>query len=251
MYNLLISLGVGIAVVLGVKLAGFSLWAGLIPGTLAFLITFILLARRVAGKIQKLMETVQKDLQGQATSQKEALQRVDRAVKTLEQGLVYEKWQIMVGPEIHAQIAMLKYMAKDLDGAKAHFAKSGPRNYMAKAMEGALHFQRKDFAAMQKAFEAAVKAGKKESLVWAAYAWCLVQTKEKDKALSVLARAVQTNPSDEKLKASLTQLQNDKRLKMKPYEPMWWQFGLETPPTPTLGGGGGGGGRRVQFITRR
>ena len=53
----------------------------------------------------------------------------------------------------------------------------------------------------------------------------------------------------EKLKASLTQLQNDKRLKMKPYEPTWWQFGLEAPPMPTMGGGGGG--RRVQFITRR
>jgi predicted Zn-dependent protease len=155
----------------------------------------------------------------------------------------------MVGPEIHAQIAMIKYMVKDHDGALAHFQKGSPRNYMAKAMEGALHYQRKDFTAMQSAFEAAVKTGKKESVVWAAYAWCLLQIKEKDKALQVLARAVQINPSDEKLKSSLTQLQNDKRLKMKPYEPTWWQFGLEQPPTPTLGGGGGG--RRVQFITRR
>jgi tetratricopeptide (TPR) repeat protein len=195
------------------------------------------------------MESVQKEFQGQPASQKEALQRVERAVKTLEQGLVYDKWQLMVGPEIHAQIAMLKYMAKDLDGAKPHFAKASARNYMAKAMEGALHYQRKDFTAMQVAFEAAVKTGKKESVVWAAYAWCLLQIKEKDKALQVLARAVQINPSDEKLKSSLAQLQNDKRLKMKPYEPTWWQFGLETPPTPTLGGGGGG--RRVQFINRR
>jgi tetratricopeptide (TPR) repeat protein len=249
MYNLLISLGVGIAVALGVRLAGFSLWAGIIPGTLAFIGTFVLLARRVAKRIQALMEAVQKEFQGQPANQKDALQRVERAVKMLEQGLVYEKWQLMVGPELHAQIGMLKYMAKDLDGAKAAFAKASSRNYMAKAMEGALHFQRKDYPAMESSFEAAVKTGKKESIVWAVYAWCLVQQKEKDKALRVLARAVQINPSDEKLKASLTQLQNDKRLKMKPYEPMWWQFGLETPPVPTMGGGGGG--RRVQFITRR
>jgi tetratricopeptide (TPR) repeat protein len=249
MYNLLISLGVGIAVALGVRFAGFSLWAGIIPGTLAFIGTFVLLARRVARLIQGLMESVQKEFQGQPANQKDALQRVERAVKTLEQGLVYDKWQLMVGPELHAQIGMLKYMAKDLDGAKAAFAKASPRNYMAKAMEGALHYQRKDYPAMEASFEAAVKTGKKESIVWAAYAWCLLQIKEKDKALRVLARAVETNPSDEKLKGSLTQLQNDKRLKMKPYEPMWWQFGLEAPPVPTMGGGGGG--RRVQFITRR
>jgi len=249
MYNLLISLGVGILVTLGIRAAGFSVWAGLIPGVLAFFITFILLARWVAKRVQVLMESVQREFAGQPATQKEALARVDRAVKTLEQGLVYDKWQLMVGPEIHAQIGMLKYMAKDLDGAKPHLQKASPRNYMAKALEGALHYQRKDFTAMTGAFEAAVKTGKKESVVWAAYAWCLLQIKEKDKAQQVLARAVQTNPTDEKLKASLSQLQNDKRLKMKPYEPTWWQFGLEQPPTPTLGGGGGG--RRVQFINRR
>jgi tetratricopeptide (TPR) repeat protein len=249
MYNLLISLGVAIVVTVGIRAAGFSIWAGIIPGVLAFFITFILLARWVAKRVQALMESVQKEFQGQPATQKEALQRVDRAVKTLEQGLVYDKWQLMVGPEIHAQIGMLKYMAKDLDGAKPHLAKASSRNYMAKALEGALHYQRKDFTAMRRAFEAAVKTGKKEAVVWAAYAWCLLQLKEKDQALQVLARAVQINPSDEKLKGSLTQLQNDKRLKMKPYEPTWWQFGLEAPPTPTLGGGGGG--RRVQFINRR
>ncbi|MFP2931668.1 tetratricopeptide repeat protein [Pyxidicoccus sp. 3LG] len=247
MYNLLISLGVGIAVALLVKLAGFSLWAGLIPGILATLGVFILLARRVAGRVQALMTVVQQDLQSQPTSQKDAQTRVDRAVKTLEQGLVYDKWQFLVGPEIHAQIGMLKYMVKDLDGAKAHFEKASARNYMAKAMQGALYYQRKDFPAMKSSFEAAVKSGKKESIVWAVYAWCLLQNKEKDDALRVLARAVEENPKDEKLKGSLTQLQNDKRLKMKPYEPMWWQFGLETPPTmPPMGGG-----RRMQFVTRR
>ena len=41
--------------------------------------------------------------------------------------------------------------------------------------------------------------------------------------------------------AGLTALQNDKKLKMKPYEPMWWQFGLESPPMAM------GNQRRVQF----
>jgi tetratricopeptide (TPR) repeat protein len=250
MYNLVISLVVGIVVTLAVKLAGFSLWAGILPGVIALVATYIVLARRVAQRVQALMTMVQQDLQVQATSQKEAQARVERAIKTLESGLVWDKWQFMVGPEIHAQVGMLKYMIKDLDGAQGHFAKANPRNYMAKAMEGALHYQRKDFTAMKASFEEAVKTGKKEALVWAAYAWCLLQNKEKDEALKVLGRAVELNPSDEKLKGSLSQLQNDKRLKMKPYEPGWWQFGLETPPMQPMGGGGGGG-RRVQFVNRR
>jgi predicted Zn-dependent protease len=248
MYNLLIALGAGLVVTLVTKFSGFKLWQGLIPGTLVLLGTYFWLARRVGNQLQALMGSVQKELQGQPTSQKEAQARIERAIKMLEGGLVYDKWQFLVGSEIHSQIGMLKYMSKDLDGARAHFAKASPRNYMAKAMEGALFFQRKDFPAMKKSFEAAVVSGKKEPLMWAVYAWCLMQNKEKDEALKVLGRGVEANPSDEKLKNSLSALQNDKKMKMKAYEPMWWQFGLEPPPPQMLGGGGG---RRVQFSPRR
>lgn len=248
MYNLLIALGVGLAITLGIKFADFSIWAALVPGTLAFLGTYIWLGRRIGQKLQALMAAVQRELQGQPTSQKEAQARLERAVKMLESGLVYDKWQFLVGAEVHSQIGMLKYMSKDLEGAQRHFARSSARNYLAKAMEGALFFQKKDGAAMKKSFEAAVVSGKKESVVWAVYAWCLLQNKDKEGALKVLGRAVEANPSDEKLKSSLSALQNDKKLKMKPYEPMWWQFGLETPPPQMMGGGGG---RRVQFNPRR
>jgi predicted Zn-dependent protease len=249
MYNLLIALGAGLVVTLLTRSFGFNLWQSLIPGTIVLVAAYLLLAQRIGKKLQALMGSVQKDLQGQPTSQREAQARVERAIKVLESGLVYEKWQFFVAPELHSQIGILKYMSKDLDGAKVDFAQGSPRNYLAKAMEGALNYQRKDFPAMKKSFEAAVTAGKKEPLMWAVYAWCLVQNKEKDEAVRVLARGVEANPADEKLKNSLSALQNDKRLKMKPYEPMWWQFGLETPPPQMLGGGGGG--RRVQFNPRR
>lgn len=247
MLNLLIALAIGIVVGVGITLAGFSWWAALIPALIAFVAAYVVLARRIITQVQALMGRVQAELQGQPTSQRDLQGRLDRATKILESGLPLDRWQFLVAPELHAQIAMLRYMAKDHDGALPHFRKASARNYMAKAMEGALHYQRKDPAAMKAAFEAAVKSGKKESLVWAVYAWCLVQNKDRDEALRVLGRGVEANPSDEKLKASLAQLQNDKRLKMRPYEPAWWQFGLETPPMqPPMGGGG----RRVQFVRR-
>ncbi len=248
MYNLLIAIAAGVVVALLVTLFGFSIWAGLIPGVIAFMGTYLLLARRVASRITALSTVAQKELSTAPANKREQQVKVDKAIKTLEEGLKYEKWQFLVASEIHAQIGMIKYMIKDLDGAEQHLAKANPRNFMAKAMQGALFFQKKDFTRMKQAFDAAVKTGKKESIVWAVYAWCLLQLKEKDAAQAVIARGVEANPSDEKLKGALVSLQNDKRLKMRPWEPMWWQFGLEAPPMPVMGGGGGG--RRVQYVRR-
>ena len=245
MYNLAIALFLGVVVTLAVKLAGFSIWAGLVPGSIAFVGSYVLLARRVAQRIQKISTEAQNELQSLPPNPREQKAKIERAVKLLEQGLVYDKWQFLIGPELHAQIAMIKYMTGDLDGAQPHFAKASSRNGMSKAIEGALWFRKKDYAKMGAAFEVAVKASKKEPILWAVYAWCSLQLKDKDKALKILARAVETNPTDEKLKNSLTQLQNDKRLKMKPYEPMWWQFGLEAPPMQMPSGG-----RQVRFQRR-
>jgi tetratricopeptide (TPR) repeat protein len=244
MFNLLFALAAGALVAVGVKLFGFPIWGGIIPGVAVFLGVFILLGRRIAAKVQALSSAAQKELQTPAMKERERQQKVDKAVKLLEEGLQYDRWQFLVAAELHAQIGMIKYMVKDLEGAQRHFSKAHTRNYMARAMEGALHYQKKDFPKMEQAFEQAVKSGKKEALVWAVYAWCEFQRKDKDKALKIMGRAVEANPSDDKLKAGLTALQNDKKLKMKAYEPMWWQFGLEAPPMDMTGG------RRVQFQRR-
>jgi len=243
MYNLIIAFAVGAAVTAGVTLAGFPLLAGLIPGLLAFVGTYVLLARRIAKRLEGLVNTAKHELETISTP-RDRDAKVAKAVKTLEQGLQYEKWQPMVASQVHGQIGILHYMMKDYTAAEPHLAQASKRDGMAQAMRGALYYQRKDYPKMTEAFERAVKAAKKENVIWAAYAWCLQQTKERDKAIAVLGRAVAANPSDEKLKASLNQLQNDKRMKMKAYEPMWWQFGLEQPPPEVAGG------RRVQFQRR-
>jgi tetratricopeptide (TPR) repeat protein len=230
MINLGISLALAILVFVAVRLFGFPTYAGAIPATLVFLGAFVVLGRRTFTQLQKLMADVQGELQKLPPNAKERKNRVDAVVKMLEGALPLGRWQFLVEGQIWGQIGMLKYLFEDYDGAKVAFAKSNPRDHYVKAMEGALAFKKKDFAAMEKAFEAAVTHGKKEGLMWAAYAWCLLQNKEKDKALKVMARAVEQNPSDEKLKAALTALQNDKRLKMAPWEPAWWQFHLEPPP---------------------
>jgi tetratricopeptide (TPR) repeat protein len=241
MYNLLIALAVGFAVAVAVLLAHLPWYAALVPGFLAFAATFLLLARRVGKKVKAIMEQAQKELSVQPTSQRDRQQKVDKAVKTLESALIWEKWQPFIGGEVHAQIGMVQYMVKEYAQAEPHLRKAGPRNGLAQGLLASLHYQRKQYSEMEQAFEAAVKGAKKEGVVWAAYAWCLLQTKEREKALKVLNRAVAANPNDEKLKAGLVALQNEKKLKMKAWEPLWWQFGLETPPEMM------GGGRQVRF----
>jgi len=243
MYNLLIAFAAGVVVTVAVWLAGLPLYAGIVPGVLVFLGVYILLARRIAKRLQALVATAQKELQT-ISSPRDKDAKVAKAVKTLEQGLQYDRWQIMVASQVHGQIGILHYMMKDYAAAEPHLLQASKRDAMAQAMLGALYYQRKQYGPMTEAFERAVKAGKKEGLVWAVYAWCLQQSKERDKAIGVLGRAVAANPSDEKLKSALTALQNDKRMKMKGWEPMWWQFNLEAPPQDF------GGGRRVQFQRR-
>ena len=83
---------------------------------------------------------------------------------------------------------------------------------------------------MAKAFEDAVTSSKKDSLMWAVYAWCLVQAGQRVAALEVLGRGLKEIPNDEKLKANQIALQNNERPKMKPYGQMWWAFHLEPVP---------------------
>ncbi|PZR10744.1 MAG: hypothetical protein DI536_18885 [Archangium gephyra] len=240
MINLLIALAAGAAVAILVKALGFSLIAGIIPGTLVFLAVFVVLGRRSFMQLQAVVQAVQNELSTMTQNKKEQQVKAEKAIKMLEASLPLSKWQFLLEGEIYGQIGMIKHLFKDYEGALVAFQKASNRNYFAQAMKAAIYFQKKDFTSMKSSFENAVKHGNKESLMWAAYAWCLLQNKENDEALRVLSRGVEQNPSDEKLKKALTALQNDKRLKMSPWEPMWWQLGLESPPVmqPQFAGGG-------------
>ncbi|HEY1416755.1 MAG TPA: tetratricopeptide repeat protein [Myxococcaceae bacterium] len=230
-------------VTVAVRLAGLPLYAGVVPGVLVFLGVYVLLARRIMKKLQALALAAQNELKA-ISSPRDQAPKIAKAIRTLEQGLALDKWQFMVAAQVHGQIGQLHYMVKDYEAAEPNLLEASRRDAMAQAMLGALYYQRKDYPKMTETFERAVKAGKKEGIVWAVYAWCLQRTKEREKAISVLGRAVTANPSDEKLKSALSALQNDKRMKMQGWGHLWYGFHLEAPPQDF------GGGRRVQFQRR-
>jgi tetratricopeptide (TPR) repeat protein len=239
MYNLLISLALGLVVTLAILFGTTVGWVGsLLPGLLAAVIAYFLLARRTWKQLEALMGTVQKEL---------IAQKLDRAVQTLEGGFALAPWQFLVAAQIHSQIGVLRFVRQDFEGARPHLEKSFSRHGVARIMLALTRYRRKDLEGTRKVLDEAAKDNKKEGLVFATWAWVEEKEGNHDRAIAVLARGLKANPSDEKLKAAAQALQNDKRLKLgKLYGEQWFQFHLEQMP-PQMASRGG---RRVVYQRR-
>ncbi len=225
MYNLLISLAAGILAMLavGFGLGGgeFKFLYGLLPGLMVLGTVYILLARRTLNEVQKTVGLAQAELEGQKT---------ERAIALLKQCYPLGKWQFLIKSQIDAQIGSILYMTQKFDQSEPYLKTSFKKNWVARAMLGALYFKRKNYTEMESVFDEAAKANKKESLMWNIYAYCMWKSGQTDKAISVLNRALEAVPGDAKSKTNLTALQNNKKMKMRSWNMMWYQFHLDKPP---------------------
>jgi tetratricopeptide (TPR) repeat protein len=238
MYNLLISIAIGLAVSLALaRGTDFGLAAAIFPGVLALAVAYFVLARRTWKKLEAVFEGMQRDVQAR---------KLDKAVLTLQGGFALAPWQFLVASQLHSNIGILLYLREDLDAALPHLEKSFSRNWIARGMLGVLRYRKRDLDGARKILDDAVKTNKKEGVLWSAYAWILEKEGRHDEAIALLSRAVAANGSDEKLKTSLQALQNGKKLKLgKLYGEQWFQFMLERPPTELVGGGFRGGRRAL------
>ncbi|HEY2028816.1 MAG TPA: tetratricopeptide repeat protein [Myxococcales bacterium] len=235
MINLILSLAAGVLGFLLFYLTGIAHAAGsIVPGVVAAIAVFVLLARRSGKQLEAVMALAQKEM---------AARKPERAVAVLEDAFKLAAWQFGVSASLHANIGVLLYVQKKFDEAEPHLKKSGAtllKLWQAQAMLAAIHYRKKQWPEMEKVFDGALRGNKKETLLYAVYAWCENQRGEKKKAIEVLQNGVTENPSDEKLKTLLGRAQNDKRLKLDGFGEMWWQFWLETPPMMAGPQGGGG-----------
>lgn len=240
MLNLLISLAVGLAVGVAIRFGTEFGWAAaIVPGLIAATAAYLLLARRTWKRLEAIFDAMQREVQAQ---------RIDKAIQTLERGFVLAPWQFLVAAQLHSNIGILHYLKRDFDAALPHLEKSFARNWIARGMLAVSRYRQRDLAGTREVFEGAVKAAKKEGVIWSVYAWVLEKEGQHEDAIAVLSRAVTANPSDEKLKGSLQALQNGKKLKLgKVYGEQWFQFHLEAPPPQFVGGPGFRGNRRALY----
>jgi len=240
MFNLLISLAAGAVVAAAILLGSSFGWAAaVLPGAVAAVAAYVLLSRRTFKRLEAVFEEAQREIMAQ---------KFERAIRTLEAGFALAPWQFLIRSQIHSQIGVLQYVRQEFDPALPHLEKSFSRHWLARGMLATSRYRRRDLDGAVKVFEAAVRANKKEGLLWAVYAWCLDKEGRHDEAVAVMGRAAKANPADEKVKAVLQSLQNDKKLKLgKVYEEQWFQFHLERMPPEMMGPRGG---RRVVFQRR-
>lgn len=219
MYNLLISAASAVAVLL-ILLFGFHMvwWGSLMIALVVLSAVFYLFSRITMKKVMAAIETAGKDIQGQ---------RFEKAIRELKDALQYGKWQIYVEGQLHSQIGMIYYMKRDFSNAFPHLEKSFFKNWAAMAMLAISYMKRQKKEKMISTFEKAVQWNAKESLLWSLYAYCLNETGEVTKAKEILEKGLKKLPGDAHIQENLEQLKQGKKMKMRGYGDLWYQFHLE------------------------
>jgi tetratricopeptide (TPR) repeat protein len=221
MLSIVVSLAFGaIAFVTGLHFFGWG--SGIFLGLMATGIPYFLLARRVSRLVQSHMKEVERMVMAQ---------QMDRAIEKLDEMRFLARWQIFLNSTIEAQIGMLRYAhLRKFDDAVPHLERANFLAWQAKLMLGAYYFRKKQYDEMIKVFERVVKRSRKEPLAWLTYAWCEWKRGDKAKALTVLARAREKLPKDERVARMQESLQNGSKPKTRSFGNEWLALHLEDLP---------------------
>ncbi len=220
MINLLLGLGAALAVILLSSLLSIKLWISLPLGILAGAALFIWQGRKIQQELEKIFTRAGELLKKQ---------QFDKAIETMKEGYKFSSRQFLVKSSIDGQIGVVQYLRKKNEEAEPLLVAASMQHYIAKAMLGIIQWKRGEKKKAKQTFDLALKTGKKESLLYAVYAYALVEMGERDKAIEILNRGLGICKGDERLITNRNLLQNGKALKMKVYGEQWYQFLLERP----------------------
>jgi len=218
--NLLSGLGAAIVTGLLLSLLGIYKWITLPLGLIAGVALFIYLGRRVQGQLEKIFNRASEVMRKQ---------QFDQAIEIMKEGYRFNRWQFLVRGSIDGQIGVVQYLRKKNAEAEPLLRSASPQHYIAKAMLGILQWKRGEKKQARTTFQLALKSGKKESLLYAVYAYVLNEMKDREKAVAVLNQGLTVCKDDERLLVNRNNLQNNKPMKMKVYGDQWYQFMLERP----------------------
>jgi len=237
MYSVLISVGAGILVTLlfGSLFGGpgISIGVGIVPGLVVTIGAWIYIGRKVSKRLEATMMRFQEAVQPRGMTKPDK-GRVETAIKILEDGYKYGKWNLFVKSQLDGHIGMAHYVNKRFDEAEPFLESSMGRHWVAKSMLGVLYFKKKKYDEMKKVFDKTLKWTKKESFLWNLYAYCLWKAGDRDGAIDVLSRGLEVLSGDARLETNKLALQNKKKMKMRGWNEMWYQYHLDTPPQPKM-----------------
>lgn len=237
MINLILSLAIAGVVYVGSYYWLESWYQALPPALLIGGIAYYFLARRIGKKLEEIIKDAYKILEKLKHRKDLTLNKarrnaiIDEAIEKLKEGYKLAPWQFFVRSQIDAHIGILLYRDKqDLNEAIKYLERAFQRHWVALAMLAVAYMKKHKPEKMEETFELAVRLNKKEDLLWNLYAYCLNKIKKRDKAIEVLSRARKILPENQRLIDNLVALQNNKKMKMRDYNELWYQFHLEKPP---------------------
>jgi len=195
-----------------------NIWITMAVSVVVFAAVFILITRSIMKKVGDLMQTAQRDVMAN---------RSEKAIKELEAGLKYGAWQLYVKQQIYSQIGSIHYIKRDFNAAVPFLEKGFVRNWVSQSMLAITYMKKNKPSKMIETFGKAVSGNRKEPMVYAVYAFCLDRIGERTKAIEVLKKGFSKADNDERLKENLELLEAGKKMKMKGFGDMWYQFHLE------------------------
>ncbi len=194
-----------------------NMWITMAVSAVVFAGIFMLLTRITMKKVGALMEVAQRDMMAN---------RSDKAVKELLDGMKYGAWQIYVKQQIQSQIGTIYYLKRDFKEAVPYLEKGFVRNWVSMSMLAITYMKKNKTSKMVETFGKAVSGNRKEPMVYAVYAFCMDRIGERGKAVEVLKKGI-AKTSDERLQENMDLLESGKKMKMKGFGDMWYQFHLE------------------------
>jgi tetratricopeptide (TPR) repeat protein len=218
--NLLLGLGAALAMIVLSSLLSIRLWISVPLGLLGGIALFIWLGRKVQNELESIFTRAGELLKKQ---------QFDKAIEVMKEGYRLAPRQFLVKGSIDGQIGVVQYLRKKNEDAEPLLASASMQHYIAKAMLGIIQWKRGEKKKARETFELALKTGKKESLLYAVYAYVLVEMGDRDRAIETLNKGLGICKGDERLITNRNLLQNGKALKMKVYGEQWYQFLLERP----------------------
>ena len=183
-----------------------------------FFLPFILIVRVVMKRVEALMMGAQQDVMANLT---------EKAISSLKEGLKYGAWQFYIKDQINSQIGSILYMKRDFNEALPYLEKGFMRNWVSMGMLAITYMKKNKNSKMVSTFDKAVSGSAKEPMIYALYAYCLEKTGERQKAIAILEKGLKKTSQDERLQENIELLQAGKKMKMKGFGDMWYQFHLE------------------------
>ena len=198
-----------------------SVWVSALLGIVISIVIMVVVSRRVLKKLEPVL------LQAQKLAQARQLKL---AIQMLEGLLPYNRWQLMLASQVHAQIGVFHYADKNEIKAIEHLEKGSARNADGRMILAAILFRKKEFDRACEIMDLTIKLNKKQVLLYNAYAFMLNQIEKNNEAIAILQKGLKINPDNEATRDNLLRLQNGKKMYLQPFGMTWYSLQLEKPP---------------------